>query len=162
MIDRSHDLPIKRQAALVNISRGSAYYKAKPVSDKDLKLMRRVDELHLELPFAGARMLRDLLRREGAAVGRKHMTTLMRRMAITALYRRPNTSKKTPGRTIYPYLLRTLSVTWANQVWATDISYIPMARGFVYLAAADRLVQPPGAGLAPVDLDGHRVLHRGR
>ena len=86
----------------------------------------------------------------------------MRRMAITALYRKPNTSKKTPGRTIYPYLLRTLSVTWANQVWATDISYIPMARGFVYLAAADRLVQPPGAGLAPVDLDGHRVLHRGR
>jgi len=80
MIDRSHDLPIKRQAALVNISRGSAYYTAKPVSDEDLKLMRRVDELHLELPFAGARMLHDLLRGEGIAVGRKHMTTLMRRM----------------------------------------------------------------------------------
>ena len=135
MIDRSHDLPIRRQAELVNISRGSAYYKARPVSDGDLELMRRVDELHLELPFAGARMLRDLLRGEGVAVGRKHMTTLMRRMAITALYRRPNTSKKTPGRTIYPYLLRTLSVTRANQVWAMDISYIPMARGFVYLAA---------------------------
>jgi putative transposase len=135
MIDRGHDLPIRRQAELVNISRGSAYYTAKPVSDEDLKLMRRVDELHLELPFAGARMLRDLLRGQGIAVGRKHMTTLMRRMGITALYRKPNTSKKTPGRTIYPYLLRTLPVTRANQVWAMDISYIPMARGFVYLAA---------------------------
>jgi putative transposase len=122
MIDRSHDLPMRRQAELVNISRGSAYYKAKPVSEGDLKLMRRVDELHLELPFAGARMLRDLLRGEGVAVGRKHMTTLMRRMAITALYRKPHTSKKTPGRTIYSYLLRTLSVTRANQVWAMDIS----------------------------------------
>jgi len=135
MIDRRHDLPIQRQAELVNISRGSAYYTAKPVSDGDLRLMRRVDELHLEIPFAGARMLRDLLRGEGVVVGRKHMTTLMRRMGITALNRKPNTSKKTPGRTIYPYLLRTLPVTRANQVWAMDISYIPMARGFVYLAA---------------------------
>ncbi|MFM9428126.1 transposase InsO family protein [Variovorax sp. GrIS 2.14] len=135
MIDRGHDLPIRRQAELVNISRGSVYYTAKPVSDEDLKLMRRVDELHLELPFAGARLLRDLLRGQGIAVGRKHMTTLMRRMGITALYKKPNTSKKAPGRTIYPYLLRTLPVTRANQVWAMDISYIPMARGFVYLAA---------------------------
>jgi putative transposase len=135
MIDRSHHLPIRRQAELVNISRGSAYYKARPVSEGDLKLMRRVDELHLELPFAGACMLRDLLRGEGVAVGRKHMTTLMRRMAITALYRKPNTSKKTFGRTIYPYLLRTLPIDRANQVWAMGISYIPMARGFVYLAA---------------------------
>lgn len=135
MIDRSHDLPIRRQAELVNISRGSAYYRAQPVSDDELKLMRRVDESRLELPFAGARMLRDLLRGEGVAVGRKHMTTLMRRMAITALYRKPNTSKKAPGRTIYPYLLRTLAIMRANQVWAMDISYIPMARGFVYLVA---------------------------
>ena len=97
--------------------------------------MRRIDELHLELPFAGARMLRDLLRAEGFAVGRKHMTTLMRRMAITALYRKPNTSKKVPGQTIWPYLLRTLAITRSNHVWAMDISYIPMARGFVYLAA---------------------------
>ena len=119
----------------MNISRGSAYYTAKPVSDADLKLMRRIDELHLELPFAGARMLRDLLRGEGILAGRKHMTTLMRCMAITALYRKPNTSKKTPGRMIYPYLLRTLPITRANQVWAMDITYIPMAWGFVYLAA---------------------------
>lgn len=135
MIERDHALPIKRQAELVSISRGSAYYRAKPVSAADLALMRRIDELHLELPFAGARMLRDLLRGEGVVVGRKHMATLMRRMAITALYRKPNTSRKAPGRTIYPYLLCTLPITRANQVWAMDISYIPMARGFVYLAA---------------------------
>jgi len=135
MIDRTHPLPITRQAALVNVSRGSVYYESQPVSDADLKLMRRIDELHLELPFAGARMLRDLLRAEGFEVGRKHMTTLMRRMDITALYRKPNTSKRAPGHTIYPYLLRTLAITRSNHVWAMDITYIPMARGFVYLAA---------------------------
>ena len=135
MIEQEHALPIKRQAQLVGISRGSAYYRAKSVSDADLALMRSIDELHLELPFAGARMLRDLLGAEGSVVGRKHITTLMQRMAITALYRKPNTSKKAPGRTIYPYLLRTLPITRSNQVWAMDISYIPMARGFIYLAA---------------------------
>ena len=135
MIDRTHPLPITRQAQIVNISRGSVYYENQPISDADLKLMRRIDELHLELPFAGARMLRDLLRAEGFAVGRKHMTTLMRRMGITALYRKPNTSKRACGHTIYPYLLRTLAITRSNQVWAMDITYIPMARGFVYLAA---------------------------
>ncbi len=135
MIDRTHPLPITRQAQIVNISRGSVYYESEPISDADLKLMRRIDELHLELPFAGARMLRDLVRAEGFAVGRKHMTTLMRRMGITALYRKPNTSRKAPGHTIWPYLLRTLAITRSNHVWAMDISYIPMARGFVYLAA---------------------------
>jgi len=135
MIDRTHPLSITRQAQVVGISRGAVYYTGEPTSDADLKLMRRIDELHLELPFAGARMLRDLLRAEGFTVGRKHMTTLMRRMGITALYRRPNTSKKAPGHTIYPYLLRTLAISRSNQVWAMDISYIPMARGFVYLAA---------------------------
>src|SRR5450755_354438 len=135
MIDRTHSLPIARQARIVNISRGSVYYESQPVSDVDLKLMRRIDELHLELPFAGARMLRDLLRAEGFAVGRKHMTTLMRRMGITALYRKPNTSRRAPGQTIYPYLLRTLAITRANHVWAMNISYTPMARGFIYLAA---------------------------
>ena len=135
MIDRTHPLPITRQAEIVNISRGSVYYESEPISDADLKLMRRIDELHLELPFAGARMLRDLLRTEGFTVGRKHMTTLMRRMGITALYRKPNTSKRAPGHTIWPYLLRTLAITRSNHVWAMDITYIPMARGFVYLAA---------------------------
>jgi len=135
MIDRTHPLPITRQAQIVNISRGSVYYESQPVSDADLRLMRRIDELHLELPFAGTRMLRDLLRAEGFAVGRKHMTTLMRSMDITALYRKPNTSRRAPGQTIYPYLLRTLAILRSNHVWAMDISYIPMARGFVYLAA---------------------------
>ena len=135
MIDRTDKLPVTRQAELLNVSRGSVYYLPKPVSAADLKLMRRIDELHLECPFAGARMLRDLLRQEGLHVGRKHVATLMRKMGIEALYRRPNTSRKHPGHPIYPYLLRHLAVTRPNQVWAMDITYIPMARGNVYLAA---------------------------
>ena len=97
--------------------------------------MRRLDELHLDYPFAGSRMLRSLLRREGVQVGRRHVGTLMRRMGIEAVYRRPNTSKPAPGHKIYPYLLRGLKIERPNQVWAMDISYIPMRRGFVYLAA---------------------------
>ena len=116
MIDRHHPLPIKRQAELVDISRGSVYYVAEPVSDDDLKLMRRLDELHLELPLAGARMLRDLLRSEGSAVGRKHLSTLKRRLVIMSLYRKPNTSKKASGHTIHPYLLRALPITRSNHV----------------------------------------------
>jgi putative transposase len=135
MIDRSHDLSIVRQAEVLNISRGSVYYKPKPVSAADLALMRRLDELHLERPFAGSRMLRDFLNREGFPVGRRRVATLMKRMGIEAIYRRPNTSKPAPGHKIYPYLLRGLKVDRPNQVWATDITYIPMARGFVYLVA---------------------------
>ena len=135
MIDRSHTLPITRQAELVGISRGSVYYLPQPVSSADLALMRRIDELHLEYPWAGARILRDWLQREGHGVGRKHVRTLMRRTGIEALYRKPNTSKRHPGHKIYPYLLRNVAVTAPNQVWAMDITYIPMARGFVYLAA---------------------------
>jgi putative transposase len=135
MIDRTHELPIKRQAELVGISRGTVYYHPEPVSDADLRLMRRIDELHLELPFAGSRMLRDLLNGEGFEVGRRHVTTLMRRMGIEAIYRKPNTSKKHPRHAVFPYLLRGVQIDRANQVWAMDITYIPMARGFVYLAA---------------------------
>jgi putative transposase len=135
MIDRNHALPIKRQAELVGISRGNVYYLPRPVCEADQRLMRRIDELHLEHPFAGARMLRDMLNREGFAVGRKHVATLMARMGIEALYRKPNTSKKHPGHTVYPYLLRGLQIARANQVWATDITYIPMAHGWVYLCA---------------------------
>ena len=135
MIDRSHDLPVARQAAALGISRGSVYYLPRPVSASDLALMRRIDALHLELPFAGSRMLRDLFAAEGIAVGRLHVATLMKRMGIEALYRRPSTSKPAPGHRIYPYLLRKLAVTRPDQVWAMDITYIPMARGFVYLAA---------------------------
>jgi len=135
MIDRSHGLPVTRQAMVLGISRGSVYYQPRPVSAGDLAMMRRIDELHLEFPFAGSRMLRDLLRREGIEVGRQHVATLMKRMGIEAIYRRPNTSKPEPGHKIYPYLLRKLEVSRPNQVWAMDITYIPMARGFVYLAA---------------------------
>ena len=133
MIDRSHDLPITRQARMLNVSRGSVYYLPRPASAADLALMRRMDELHLEFPFAGSRMLRDLLTAEGFQTGRRHVATLMKRMRIQAVYRKPNTSKPAPGHKIYPYLLRDLPVT--HQVWAMDITYIPMARGFVYLAA---------------------------
>ena len=135
MIDRSEALPISRQASELAISRGSVYYRPRPTSSADLALMRRIDELHLECPFAGSRMLRDLLAGEGIKVGRLHVATLMKRMAIEAIYRRPNTSTPAVGHRIYPYLLRKLPVTRADQVWAMDITYIPMARGFVYLAA---------------------------
>jgi putative transposase len=135
MIDRTHALPISRQAKALNISRGVAYYKRRPVSPEDLRLMRRIDELHLERPFAGARMLRDFLSREGILVGRRHVATLMKRMGVEAIYRRRNTSKPAPGHKIYPYLLRGVKVERPNQVWARDITYVPMARGFVYLVA---------------------------
>jgi len=135
MIDRTHALPVKRQAELVGISRGTVYYQPEPISEADLRLMRRIDELHLELPFAGSRMLRDLLNAEGFEVGRRHVGTLMRKMGIEALYRKPNTSKKHPAHPVFPYLLRGLDVDRANQVWAMDITYIPMARGFVFLVA---------------------------
>lgn len=135
MIDRSHGLSVARQAQVLGISRGSIYYLPRPASAADLTIMRRIDELHLELPFAGSRMLCDLLRQEGIEIGRQHVATLMKKMAIEATYRRPNTSKPAPGHKIYPYLLRKLPIVRPDQVWATDISYIPMARGFVYLVA---------------------------
>src|SRR2546427_9192977 len=134
MIDRSHDLPITKQAKALNISRGSVYYLPRPVSEANLAVMRRLDRLHLEYPFAGSRMLRGLLTAEGSKIGRRHVTTLMKRMGIEALYRRPRTTKPEPGHKIYPYLLRGMAITRPNQVWAMDITYIPMARGFVYLA----------------------------
>ncbi len=135
MIDRDHGLSISKQAKVLGISRGSVYYLPRAVSPADLVIMRRMDELHLEFPFAGSRMLRDLLRQEGIDIGRRHGATLMKRMRIDALYRKPNTSKPAPGHKIYPYLLRGMTIARANQVWAMDITYIPMARGFVYLAA---------------------------
>jgi putative transposase len=135
MIDPEHDLPIKQQAEVLGISRSTVYYEPRPVSDEDLWLMRRLDELHLNYPFAGSRMLRGLLWQQGLEVGRRHIKTLMMRMGIEAIYRKPNTSKPAPGHKIYPYLLRDMAVTRPNQVWAMDLTYIPMARGFIYLAA---------------------------
>ena len=135
MIDHSHDLPVVKQAKLLRLSRSSVYYLPRPVPPARLAIMHRIDALHLEHPFAGSRMLRDPLRAEGVVIGRLALATLMRRMGIEALYRRPNTSKPAPGHKIFPYLLRGLVVDRPNQVWAMDITYIPMARGFVYLAA---------------------------
>ena len=135
MIDRSHPLPITRQAEALGMARSTVYALPTPVSDRDLDLMRRIDRLHLEMPYAGSRMLRDLLYQDGIEVGRKHVATLMKRMGIEALYRKPKTTKKHPQHRVYPYLLRGLSINRPNQVFAMDITYIPMARGFVYLVA---------------------------
>ena len=135
MIDREHALPVVRQCQLLELARSTAYYTPKPVSAEDLARMRRMDELHLEFPFAGSRMLRDLLRNEGHTVGRKRVRRLMRLMGLEALYRRPNTSRKHAHHPIYPYRLRDLTIDRPNQVWATDITYIPMRRGFLYLVA---------------------------
>jgi len=133
MIDRNHELPVSQQAKALRLSRGCLYYKPAPVSAHELGLMHRLDQLHVAHPFAGSRMLRDLLRLEGFCVGRKHVRTLMKRMGIEALYCQPRTTQAHRGHTVYPYLLRNLSITHSNQVWASDVSYIPMAHGFVYL-----------------------------
>ena len=134
MIDRDHELSVTKQAAVVGIARSTVYYLPRPVPAADLNLMRQIDKLHTEFPFAGARMLRRLLAANGSQVGRRHVKALMRRMGIEALYRRPRTTKPEPGHMIYPYLLRGLEIVRPNQVWAMDITYIPMAKGFVYLA----------------------------
>lgn len=135
MIDREHGLPVSKQANILNISRGSVCYTPRPVPGRDLRLMRRIDELHMDYPFAGSRMMQGFLNQEGFGVVRKHTATLMRKMGIEALYRRPRTTRPGPGHKVYPYLLKGMTVDRPNQVWATDISYIPMARGSVYLCA---------------------------
>jgi putative transposase len=145
----------------LNISRGAVYYKPRPFSPEDLRVMRRIDELHLERPFAGARMLRDFLGREGIAAGRRHVATLMKRMGIEAVYRRRNTSKPAPGHKIYPYRLRGVTVERPNQVWATDITYIPDGARLRLSRRYRRLVHPARAFASGVDYDGGRLLRRG-
>ncbi|MCB1507032.1 MAG: IS3 family transposase [Hyphomicrobiaceae bacterium] len=135
MIQPAHELSIKRQAQLLDISRGTAYYVSRGVSEADQQLMKRIDALHLEHPFSGSRMLCAMLGREGMRVGRKHVATLMARIGIEALYRKPRTTTRHPGHTVYPYRLKGLKIDRANKVWAMDITYVPMARGWVYLAA---------------------------
>jgi len=135
MIDRTHRLSVTRQARLLQLSHASVYYVPRPVPASDLMLMHRIDALHLELPFAGSRMLRDILNTEHVVIGRTHVRTLMRRMGIRAIYRRPRTSQPHLLHPVFPYLLRPLTIKRPNQVWATDITYIPMARGFVFLVA---------------------------
>lgn len=147
MIDRTHTLPVVRQCQLLKLARSTAYYQPRSVSDTALALMRRIDELHLQYPFAGARMLRDLLRQEGPTVGRRQVATLMRRMGIEALYCKPSLSRRQSGHQIYPYLLRDLTITRPNHVWAADITYIPMCRLCVSLRGA-RLGQSSGVSVA--------------
>jgi putative transposase len=133
MIDRKAKISIKRQCALLKLPRSTAYYRSVEVLQPDLELMKRINELHLQWPFAGSRMMRDFLKQAGDKVGRRHVRTLMRKMGIDVLYRKPNTSRRQAGHPIYPYLVRDLPVVRPNQVWAADITYIPMRRGFVYL-----------------------------
>ena len=136
MIDPTHKLPISRQTKLLGLARSTAYYQPKPVAESDLALMAAMDRLHLDYPFMGSRALRDILRRTGfPGVGRRHIATLMKKMGIEAIYRKPNTSKRHPGHKIYPYLLRGLTIDRPNQVWALDITYLPMRRGFLFLVA---------------------------
>lgn len=135
MIDSTHKLSIAKQAKTLGIARSTVYYKPAPISDSDLALMAAMDRLHLDYPFAGARMLRDMLRRQGSAVGRARVARLMKKMGIEAIYRKSNTSRRNFAHKVYPYLLRNQTIDRVNQVWAMDITYLPMKRGFLYLAA---------------------------
>ena len=135
MIDRDHALPISRQAELLQISRGSVYYSEVATSAADLELTREIDRLHSDFPFAGARMLRDILRSKGYAIGRRHVSTLMRLMGIQTLYCKKLTSRRNPAHPVFPYLLRHLTIEQPNHVWCADITYIPMRHGFIYLFA---------------------------
>jgi putative transposase len=135
MIDRAHSMPITRQCRLLELSRSSVYYQAVPLPEATLALMRRIDEIHLKLPFYGSRRIRDQLQREGYKVNRKKVRRLMHLMGISALYPKRRTSLPDRGHKIYPYLLRDMTIDRPNQVWSADICYIPMARGFLYLVA---------------------------
>jgi putative transposase len=135
MIDRDHALPISRQAELLQVARSSVYYAPVPISKEDLELMREIDRLHTDHPFAGARMLRDMLRLRGLRFGRRHISRLMRLMGIETLYRKKCGTKRNPAHAVYPYLLRNLVIDRPNEVWAADICYIPMRYGFLYLFA---------------------------
>ena len=135
MIDPEHALPLTQQSRIVGISRSSLYYKTVPVSDGDLELMRLIDEIHLKYPFYGSRRIRNELRDLGHDVGRGHVSTLMKKMGIMALYQKPRLSVPHPDHKVYPYLLRGVEISRANHCWAADITYLPMARGFCYLMA---------------------------
>ena len=135
MIDPEHALPLTRQSRIVELSRSSLYYKAVPISERDLELMRLIDKIHLNYPFYGSRSIRNDLRDLGHDVGRGHVSTLMKKMGIRALYQKPRLSVPHPGHKVYPYLLRGVEITRANHCWAADITYLPMTRGFCYLVA---------------------------
>jgi putative transposase len=134
MIDRKHDLSITKQAEILKISRGSVYYLPRPVSSADIEIMRQLDGCTWRIPSPVRVCCEACWLCRGCKIGRRHVKTLMKRMGIEALYHRPRTTKPEPGHKIHPYLLRGMEITRPNQVWAMDITYIPMARGFVYLA----------------------------
>ena len=161
MIDPKHEVSITGQAELVGISRAAVYYLPRLVSQADLALMRRIDELHLEYPFAGARTLRDLLGPKGFEAGRKHIGTLMARMGVEALVRRKSTSRRAPGHEIYPYLLRNVAIEESNHIWAFDITYTPMKRGFVYLVAVMDWGEPQDPLVQTLEHADGRLLRRG-
>lgn len=135
MIDNTHPLPVTRQAHILGLSRSSVYYEPVPTSADDLAMMAAMDDIHMKLPFYGIRRIRGELADRGFEVGRQHVATLMRKMGIEALCPKRRLSVPHPGHKIYPYLLRGLDITAAGQVWCTDITYLPMARGFCYLVA---------------------------
>jgi len=135
MIDREHMLPLTRQSEILELSRSSLYYRAVPVNIRDLQIMKLMDEIHLKHPYWGSRNIRDELQGLGYKIGRGHVRTLMKKMGIEAIYKKPRLSKPHPGHKVYPYLLRGMDITRANQVWAADITYLPMAKGFCYLVA---------------------------
>ena len=161
MIDRDHELPIVRQAQALGVARSSVYYKPRPVSAEDLKLMRRIDELHLEHPFAGARMLRDLLRREGVVVGRRHVATLMKRMGLAAIYRRPNASKPHAGAQDLPLSLARREDRAARSCLGDGHHVYPNASRLRLSHGGRRRGEPSRAGASRIDHDGGGVLRRG-
>ena len=155
LVDRADaELSIVAQCRLLKVARSSLYWHPAAMSEDDLRLMRRIDELYLATPFYGARRMVAVLRRDGWTVNRKRVRRLMRLMRIEAIYQKPNTSRRHPDHIVYPYLLRDLVIDRPNQVWCADLTYIPLAKGFVYLVAVDGLVQPPSFGLAFVDRHG--------
>lgn len=135
MIDREHHLPLTAQCRILSLSRSGVYYVPVLVNDKDRELMNLIDRIHLDEPYLGTRGVRDALQDRGHTIGRSHVRTLMRKMGVEALYRKPRLSKPSPGHAIYPYLLKGLTITEANKAWAADITYIPMRKGFCYLVA---------------------------
>jgi putative transposase len=135
MIEPGHALPLIQQSRILELSRSSLYYNAAPSSERDLELMRLIDEIHLKYPFYGSRRMRNELRDIGHDVGRGHTSSLMKKMGIRALYQKPRLSAPHPDHKIYPYLLRGVEISRANHCWAADITYLPMARGFCYLVA---------------------------
>ena len=159
MIDRTHERPVVRQCHILALARSTAYSQSRPLSAEDLARMRRIDERHLEWPFAGARMLSRMLTREDQPVGRRRVSTLMKRMGIHALYRKPNTSKRHPAHKVYPSLLRNLEITRPNHVWAADITRHPDDAWLRVSVRRAGLVKPPGAVVARVQYADHRLLH---